>query len=116
MKVTIYHNPRCSKSRATLELLNARGVTPEIVDYLATPPAPGDLARLVKLLGQPVTQIIRFNEPEAKRQGLSPHDQRDEAEWLDILAASPQLLQRPIVVVDDRAAIGRPPDKVLAIL
>ena len=116
MKAVIYHNPRCSKSRATLELLTERGVEPEIIHYLETPPSPSELKRILKLLDRSAPEIIRFKEAQAKQQGLSASDQRSEDEWLDILATTPKLLERPIVVIDGKAAIGRPPENVLALL
>lgn len=116
MKIVIYHNPRCSKSRATLQLLNDRGLEPEIIQYLQTPPSADELAEMLKLLGKSATDIIRFAEPAAKELGLSPQDPRGAREWLDILAATPKLLERPIVIAGNKAAIGRPPENVLAIL
>jgi arsenate reductase len=116
MQPVIYHNPRCSKSRATLQLLVDQGFEPRVIQYLQTPPSPDQLEHIVKLLGAPVTDIIRFKEPAARDRGLSKTDRRDQREWLEILATTPILLERPIVVVGDKAAIGRPPDNVLAIL
>jgi len=114
--VVIYHNPRCSKSRATLELLREQGVEPEIVEYMKDPPDKETLARLVDLLGLSPRALLRTNEQVYKDAGLDESDLSDE-DILDALAQCPTILQRPIVVVDDRkAAIGRPPENVLDIL
>ncbi len=116
MKATIYHNPRCSKSRATLALLTERGVDVDVIRYLETPPSPVELAQILELLGKSAPQIIRFKEPAAGEQNLKPTDERDQRAWLELIAANPSLLERPIVVIDGKATIGRPPENVLAIL
>ena len=117
MDTTIYHNPRCSKSRATLELITGEGVEPSIVTYLETPPSRDELAEILQLLGVEAPEIIRFGESVAKELGLSPQDERTQSEWLELMVTNPILMQRPIVVVGgERAAIGRPPEKVLDIL
>jgi arsenate reductase len=107
----IYHNPRCSKSRATLALLESRGIEFEVVEYLTTPPSRADLERLLGKLGCDAAAIVRFNEPEFAQTGLG----RDAsaAELLGAITASPKLLQRPIVEHGDAARIGRPPETVL---
>ena len=107
----IYHNPRCSKSRATLELLEARRIEPEIVEYLKTPPSRAELESLLAKLGCSVRDIVRFDEPELKQSGLG----RDasEAALMNLLLEHPKLLQRPIVEHRGRARIGRPPERVL---
>ena len=112
---TIYHNPRCSKSRATLELLTARGYAPRIVEYLETPPTASEIGRLLDLLGVEPREIMRRDEDEYKALGLDdPKLARDAL--VATIAAHPRLLQRPIVVAGGKAAIGRPPEAVLAIL
>lgn len=112
--VTLYHNPRCSKSRDTLALLQARGITPEIVDYLETPPDRDTLQILLRKLGmQSARQLMRTQE--ARYQTLQL-ESADESALLDALVAHPQLLERPIVINGDRARLGRPPEAVLAIL
>ena len=117
MSVVIYHNPRCSKSRATLALLVERGIEPEIVEYLKTPPSLSRLKILSKLLGVDAPAMMRLKEAVAKDLGLAAGDDRSNDEWLSFVAEHPKLLERPIVVVDDKkAAIGRPPENVLAIL
>jgi arsenate reductase len=113
MKAKIYHNPRCSKSRATLALLAARGVDTEIVDYLESPPSRETLARLLRKLGQPAITLVRTGDPEFEEYA----DRKlGDDEILDLLAALPRLLQRPIVEVGARARIGRPPEQVLELL
>ncbi len=114
--IVIYHNPRCSKSRATLELLQERGIEPEIVEYMKEPPNKETLAHLVELLGVSPRELLRTNEQVYKDAGLDEEDLSDE-DILDALSQCPTILQRPIVVVDDeKAAIGRPPENVLDIL
>ncbi len=115
-KVTIYHNPRCSKSRQTLELLEQNNVQPEIVEYMKDPLDQETLKNIIKLLGVPAKDILRSNEQVFKDAGMDDSDLSDE-EIIDILSECPTILQRPIVVVDDkRAALGRPPESVLDIL
>jgi len=110
---TIYHNPRCSKSRATLELLQQKGITPTIVLYLETPTSVTALERIVKQLNVPVTDIIRFGEDRAKELRITAKDSRSTEEWCELIAANPILLERPIVVHNHKARIGRPPEQVL---
>ena len=113
MSVTIYHNPRCNKSRQTLALLEARGVKPRIVEYLKTPPDAAELKRLLKLLGMTPRQLLRAKE--AKEAGLDRHALSD-AELIAGMVANPIAIERPIVVNGARAALGRPPEAVLKIL
>ena len=115
-KVVMYHNPRCSKSRATLEILQERSIEPEIIEYMQEPPDKATLAHLVELLGVSPRDLLRTNEQVYKDAGLDEEDLSDE-DILDALSQCPTILQRPIVVVDDeKAAIGRPPESVLDIL
>ncbi|PKM16737.1 MAG: arsenate reductase (glutaredoxin) [Gammaproteobacteria bacterium HGW-Gammaproteobacteria-2] len=116
MNATIYHNPRCSKSRATLALLEHHGLTVKVIDYLANPPSVAHLRELVAKLNLPVTRIVRFGESLAKELGLAVDDARSATQWLELLHAHPALIERPIVVIGDRAVIGRPPENVLALL
>jgi arsenate reductase (glutaredoxin) len=117
MKTIIYHNPRCSKSRATLELIEGEGVEPEIQAYLDAPPSKQELSKILQLLNKKPQEIMRFGEAVAKDLGLSPQDDRSENEWIDLMLQHPILIERPIVVVDDAAAaLGRPPESVLEIL
>lgn len=111
--VVIYHNPRCAKSRATLALLEARGVRPRIIEYLKTPPDQAELKRLLKLLGKPPRALLRAKE--AKAAGLDKPGLSD-AELIAGMAAHPVVIERPIVVNGDKAALGRPPEAVLDIL
>ena len=114
--VKIYHNPRCSKSRATLQLLEEHQIEPEIVEYMKDPPDRDTLAQLIDLLGVSVRDLLRTNEQVFKDAGLDDDDLPDE-EILEALSQCPTLLQRPIVVVDgDKAVIGRPPESVLNII
>jgi arsenate reductase len=113
MKARIYHNPRCSKSRATLALLTDRGVECEVIDYLETPPSKAVLRDLRAKLGGKGLAMVRTAEPEFRQYvGRALRDD----EIFDLLVAQPRLLQRPIVVVGDRALIGRPPERVLELL
>jgi len=116
MSVSIYYNPKCSKCRATLALLQERGIEPEVIHYLDNAPSVAALAAVLKKLGKGAKEIIRFNEDEAKALGISPADERPEAEWLQLISANPKLLVRPIVINGERAAICRPPENVLGIL
>ncbi len=110
MKPRIYHNPRCSKSRAALALLTERGVDFEVVEYLATPPQKSQLRELLRKLGGDPLAMVRRDEPEFRAHAGRVLDADD---IVDLLAAEPRLLQRPIVETSDRARIGRPPERVL---
>ena len=112
MKTRIYHNPRCSKSRATLALLQSRGIEPEIVEYLKTPPAAEALKDLVGKLGVEPRDIVRTGEAEFKEAGIDLAEADDET-ILALIADRPSVLQRPIVETEDEARIGRPPEQVL---
>ncbi len=113
--VTIFHNPRCSKSRRTLALLHERGIEPEIVDYLKNPPETQEIARLLKLLGLSAREFIRRKEAAYAEHGLDA-EALDEAQLIEAMRRHPILIERPIVVVGAAAAIGRPPENVLPIL
>jgi arsenate reductase (glutaredoxin) len=113
--VRIYHNNRCSKSRAMLALLEERGGDIEVVDYLVTPPDAIELAGLLKLLGIGARQLLRSGEAEYQSLGLADLSLGD-AELIAAMVAHPKLIERPIVVSHGKAAIGRPPEAVLAIL
>lgn len=115
MAIQILHNPRCSKSRQTLALLEENGVTPEVVEYLKTPPTASELAAIVAKLGVSVRDIIRTKEAEYKETGADNTELSTE-QILEILVATPKLIERPIVINGDKAAIGRPPENVLAII
>lgn len=115
MNVRIYHNSRCSKSRGALELLQSRGIEPEIVNYLDTPPGVDELKSLVHLLRMSPRQLLRTGEPEYAQLGLADPALGDDV-LLAAMVAHPKLIERPIVVADGRAVIGRPPENVLALL
>lgn len=113
--VRILHNPRCSKSRAALALLAERGIQAEIIDYLAEPPTIAELQRLLELLGIGARELMRREESEYRELGLD--DERlGELELLAALHAHPRLIQRPIVIANGKAAIGRPTQAILEIL
>ncbi len=115
MSITIYHNPRCSKSRQTLRLLEQHGVTPTIVEYLTDVPSAADIERLIDLLGVDVRDVVRTGE--STYTDLQLHDPNlGRAEIVQAIVDNPILLQRPIVVSDDRAIVGRPPNNVLSLL
>ncbi|CCQ75008.1 arsenate reductase (glutaredoxin) [Magnetospira sp. QH-2] len=111
MSVKIYHNPRCSKSRTTLGLIEEKGITPEIVLYLDTPPSAEELKSILAMLGKGPRDIIR--KKEAKEEGI---DGLDGDDLIAALVEHPRAIERPIVVNGDRAAMGRPPESVLEIL
>ena len=108
----LYHNPRCSKSRQALALLEDRGIRPEIVEYLKTPPSAAALKTLLGQLGLQAADILR--RKEGAEAGLSPD--MPEAALIAGIAANPAALERPIFVKDGRAVVGRPPEKVLELL
>ncbi len=112
--VTIYHDPRCTKSRQTPALLKERGIQPRIVEYLVTPPTEAELRRLLKLLGISPRELLRTKEEEYKQAKLDKSDVTD-AEIIRTMIKHPRLMERPIVVVGNKAALGRPPENVLKI-
>jgi len=114
MPVTIYHNPRCSKSRATLALLQERNIELEIIEYLKTPPSESDLDCILTMLGKEPLQLMRKGEIEFKEHIQDKTLSRAEA--IALMVAYPQLIERPVVVNGDRAAVGRPPESVLEIV
>lgn len=113
-KVVIYHNPRCTKSRQTLELLRERGIEPKIVEYLEDPPSASRVKELIKLLGIAPLQLVREKEAPYGKHRLSKESSADAV--AKAIAADPILLERPVVVVGKRAVLGRPPENVLALL
>jgi len=115
MAVTIYHNPRCGKSRAVLKLLEARGLKPTVVEYLKTPPDAAELKRLLRLLGLGARALLRTKEKEYKALRLvDPKLAEDKI--IAAMAKHPILIERPIVIAGNKAALGRPPEAVLRIL
>jgi arsenate reductase (glutaredoxin) len=113
--VTILHNPRCSKSRATLALLSERGIQPRIIDYLENPPSRKELKTILGLLGISAAELIRKEETEYRQLGLGATD-IGESDLIAAMQAHPRLIQRPIVLANNKAALGRPPEAVLDIL
>jgi arsenate reductase len=114
-KTVIYHNPRCSKSRQTLQLLEERGVQPKVVEYLKTPPDRAVLIRILQLLDKSPRELMRKQEAEYKASGADNPELSDD-ELIDLMRANPRLIERPIVITAAGAAIGRPPESVLEIL
>lgn len=113
--VTIYHNPRCSKSRQTLALLTQQKVEPNIVKYLETPPSEETLRDILKKLGMKPRELMRKGEKEYKELGLDDASLTDD-QLIRAMVEHPRLIERPIVLKDDKAALGRPPEQVLDIL
>jgi arsenate reductase (glutaredoxin) len=110
----IYHNPRCTKSRATLALLNERGIEPKVVEYLKTPPTAKELKTIVAKLGIKPEELVRKGEDIYKEKFADKT--LTDAQWIEALAANPILIERPIVVHGDQAVIGRPPGNIETIL
>jgi arsenate reductase len=112
MKPRIYHNPRCSKSRQTMQLLEEHNIAPEVIEYLKTPPTKGELEEILKLLKMEPRELMRTKEKEYKELGLADESlSRDEL--IQAMLDHPKLIERPIVISGGKAAIGRPPEKVL---
>ena len=112
MNTKIYHNPRCSKSRQTLSLLEENGVQPEIVEYLKTPPSSEELSNIISMLNIKPQDLLRKKEDIFKELDL---DLDDDKKVIDAMVKHPKLIERPIVVHGDKAKIGRPPEGVLAL-
>lgn len=110
----IYHNPRCSKSRQTLELIQNAGQQPEVIEYLKNPPSATELATILKMLGLKPEEILRKGEQlyKDKYKGQLLSDE----EWIQVMAENPVLIERPIVIKDNKAVLGRPPENVLELL
>ncbi len=115
MATRIYHNPRCSKSRQTLQMLAEKGIAPEIIEYLKTPPSADELRELLNKLGMRPRDLMRRREPEYKASGADNPDLSDD-QLIERMVEHPKLIERPIVVHDGKVALGRPPEKVLEIL
>ncbi|SDT41034.1 arsenate reductase (glutaredoxin) [Pseudomonas granadensis] len=113
--LTLYHNPRCSKSRGALELLEARGLTPTVVRYLETPLNAAQIKALLGKLGISARQLLRSGEDEYKMLQLADENLSEE-QLIDAIAAHPKLMERSILEVGDKAVIGRPPEKILELL
>lgn len=115
MNVLIYHNPRCSKSRETLKLLRDKGIEPEIVEYLKTPPSAAQIETILRQLGMSARELIRTREAPYKELGLADKKKTDKA-LIKAMAANPVLIERPIVIANGKAALGRPPENALSVL
>lgn len=111
---TIWHNPRCSKSRQTLALLEEKGVEAEVVKYLDTTPDAEAIKTVLKQLGISARKLMRTKEEIYKELGLK--DEQDEQKLIEAMAANPKLIERPIVIKGNKAVLGRPPEKVLELL
>lgn len=114
MNATIWHNPRCSKSRQTMEILTEKGVEAEVVKYLETTPSIQEITEVLKKLGITARELMRTKEDEYKELNLK--DENDEAKLIEAMASHPKLIERPIVIVGDKAVLGRPPEKVLELI
>ena len=112
--IKIYHNPRCSKSRNALALLEEQGVEAEVVKYLDTPPSKEELVALLKMLGLSARELMRTKEERYTELGLN--DVNDEDALIEAMVQNPKLIERPIVVKDGKAAIGRPIENIIALL
>ncbi|MGZ8137054.1 MAG: arsenate reductase (glutaredoxin) [Methylococcaceae bacterium] len=115
MSITIFHNPRCSKSRQTLQLLKQQGVEPLVIEYLKTPPSAQELDDILQKLGMEPRELMRKKEAEYKANGLV-NETLSRQELIDGMVSHPVLIERPIVLANGKAAIGRPPEAVMAIL
>ena len=111
---TIYHNPRCSKSRNTLALLQENGIEPQVILYLETAPDEGEISALLDKLGISAAQLVRRGEEAYKASGLGADS--SDAELIAAMARHPKLIERPVVVRGDKAVLGRPPENVLALI
>ena len=116
MKCTIFHNQKCSKSRATLELLQSKGLEPTIIEYLKNAPTVDELEEIITKLNIHPKQLIRFKENKAKELGISTGDKLTNEQWITILSKNPDLIERPIVLTVSGAVIGRPPENVLKLM
>lgn len=113
-QIVIYHNPRCSKSRSVCDLIAGRALEADIIDYLKTPPSREELRALLDKLGMKASELVRRGENVYQEHYAGKT--LDEGEWLDALCQHPILIERPIVACGDRAVVGRPPEKVLALI
>ena len=115
MSLKIYHNPRCSKSRQTLQLIEEKGITPDVVEYLKTPPTASELKEITTLLGISPRDLLRTKETEYIARGLD-NMALDDDSIIAIMVNQPTLIERPIVIDGSRAIIGRPPENVLELI
>ena len=115
-KIKIYHNPRCSKSRQTKSILDEKNLDYQIIEYLDQPPSQQELAEILKMLNRSPLEVMRTGEDLFKELELSKLDERSDQEWIKIMVENPRLIERPIVINNKKAALGRPPEDVLDIL
>ena len=115
MAVSIYHNPRCSKSRQTMALIEEKNIKPTVIEYLKTPPSKSEMKQILKLLNLEARDLLRKKEIEYTELGLD-NPALKEDQIIDIMIKHPKLIERPIVISDNGAVIGRPPENVLEIL
>jgi arsenate reductase len=115
MSITIYHNPRCTKSRQTLQLLKDKGVEPDVVEYLKETPSKDELKKIINSLGISARDVLRKKEAVYKEAGFD-NDNLSEDEIISLMEKNPKVIERPIVVNGSKAAIGRPPENVLDII
>ena len=115
VKAIIYHNPRCSKSRGSFAILEEKGFDIEEIRYLETPPSKEVLAELCQMMNVQPLDIIRTGETLFKELELTQNDKKTDNEWLDILVSNPQLIERPIIRIGNKAVMGRPPENILNI-
>lgn len=113
--ILIYHNPRCTKSRQTLDLIKSKGIEPLVVEYLKTPPLRSEIKNILKYLNIPARELMRTKEPIYKESGLD-NTSLSEDELIQAMAKNPILIERPIVVKGEKAVLGRPPENVLELL
>jgi arsenate reductase (glutaredoxin) len=116
MKATVYHNDKCSKSNTALQLLLQRGIEVEVINYLETPLSREQLQNLLNLLGIEAKTLIRFGEPAAIELGIRFDDIRDNTEWISFMIQAPILIERPIIVINHKAVIGRPIETLLDLI
>lgn len=113
--VKIYHNPRCSKSRQTLELIKQKGIEPEIIKYLDTPPEPQEIKSILTMLNISARDLMRKNETDFKNNNMSDENLTED-QLIELMHQYPKVIERPVVVNGNKAAVGRPPESVLEIL
>jgi arsenate reductase len=112
----LFHNPRCTKSRSAKQLLDDKGVEYEVIEYLKAPPARAQLERIVELIDDPPAKLVRSGDPKFRDLGLSKDDYVDADAVVDLLVEHPELMERPVLLTDDAAAIGRPTEKIADLL
>jgi arsenate reductase len=115
MHVKIYHNPRCSKSRQTLQVLKKHNVEPEVIEYLKTPPDKSTIKQILQQLGLSPRELMRQKEAEYKENQLDDPNLTND-QLIEAMLKHPKLIERPIVITDKGVALGRPPEKVLEVL